>query len=231
MEELRSTEVLEREILEDARKKAFKTLKTADDTLASQKKEWERKISTDVNSIRNLYSERLKKNSIEIFARLPLDKRRLRLKTHEDFLTGALNDFLTGLGREKLLFILERELLGRLGAVADAGAAGDGDIHRAVVRYSGLSLSETRGMLKKAQIPGDLEFQEDLLGNESSASDPSTNDPSTGDLSARSEFPSIAIDTEAFRITASIKDTAAALLKDHREDLAVALLGTEVLND
>jgi hypothetical protein len=42
MEELQSTEALDREILEDARKKAFKILKGADETLASSKTAWEK---------------------------------------------------------------------------------------------------------------------------------------------------------------------------------------------
>jgi hypothetical protein len=41
VEELQSTEALDREILEDARKKAFKILKGADESAASSKKSWE----------------------------------------------------------------------------------------------------------------------------------------------------------------------------------------------
>jgi hypothetical protein len=44
MEELTSTEALDREILEDARKKAFKILKNADDSISSSKESWDKKI-------------------------------------------------------------------------------------------------------------------------------------------------------------------------------------------
>jgi hypothetical protein len=44
MEELQSTEALDREILEDARKKAFKILKTAGETEAASQTAWDRKL-------------------------------------------------------------------------------------------------------------------------------------------------------------------------------------------
>ena len=232
MEELRTTEVLEREILEDARKKAARLLRTTDDTIAQQKRDWEKKLADDLESIRKSYMTRMKKTVEDIFARQPLDKRRLRLKTHEDFLSGAIEDFLSGLDRTRLISVLERELLERLQAVAgDVGlkavtgssVANNGVANNApkvaIVRYSGLSLDETRAILKKSQAAFDWQFQEDL----------SSNDVSLNESSAC--FPGIVIDTDRFRLTASIKSAAAALLKDNREELAAALLGPEALHD
>ena len=239
MEELRTTEVLEAEILEDARKKAARILRTADDSLAAQKRSWEKKLADDLESIRKAYMDRMKKSIEDIFARFPLDKRRLRLKTHEEFLSGAINAFLSNLDHEKLLFILERELSQRLMAVAEnvnaprpsvnnASASRDGidntAASRAVVRYSGLSVPEARDLLGKTRLPFSWDFLEnfstnDLLLDETSA------DPIPGG------FPSIVIDTETFRLSASVESAAAALLKDNREELASALLGREVIND
>jgi vacuolar-type H+-ATPase subunit H len=225
MEELRTTEVLEREILEDARKKAARLLRTTDDTIAQQKRDWEKKLGDDLESIRKSYMTRMKKTVEDIFARQPLDKRRLRLKTHEGFLSGAIEDFLSGLDRTRLISLLERELLERLNAVAgDVGlkAATESSVTNnaskdAVVRYSGLSLDEVRSILKKSQAAFDWQFQEDLSSN---------------DLSSQNAiFPAIVIETDKFRLTASIEAEAAALLKDNREELAAALLGREVIND
>jgi len=119
MEELRTTEVLGNEILEDARKKAQKILKTAEDTLATQDRDWERKLKRSTDSIRKTYADKIKKTNDEIQARLPLDKRRLRSETTEGFLVKAIDAFLRTLSREKLLFILEKELKARLLACAD----------------------------------------------------------------------------------------------------------------
>ena len=223
MEELRTTEVLEREILEDARKKAARLLKTADDSLAQQKRDWDRKLDDDLESIRKTYMSRMKKTVEDIFARQPLDKRRLRLKTHEGFLSGAIEDFLSGLDRKRLLSLLERELLERLNAVANDTPKGTA----AVVRYSGLTIAEVHSVLSKSPAAFDWQFQEVLAPN-----DLSFNDKSLGDSSAQSaRFPLIVIETKIFRLTASVEAAAAALLKDNREELAAALLSPEALHD
>jgi vacuolar-type H+-ATPase subunit H len=222
MEELRTTEVLEREILEDARKKAARLLRTADDTLAQQKRDWEKKLADDLESIRKTYMIRMKKNIEDIFARQPLDFRRLRLKTNEGFLSAAIEDFLRGLDRKRLLSLLERELLLLLETVtfeaAPTAAARDASI-AAVVRYSGLTLDETRSILKKSRAAFDWQFQETVA--------PDDMPPQ----STLGRFPIIVIDTGAFRLTASVEAAAASLLKDNREELAAALIGQEVLHD
>ena len=220
MEELRTTETLDLEILEDARKKAHRILKTADDTLAAQKRDWEKKKADSMDSIRNVYSDREKKITLEVFARLPLDKRRLRSQTAERILVKAIDDFLRGLSREKLLSILGLELSEKLNA-CEASAAGQsaGGFAKggsAEVRYSGMSLSETRELLKKVmkdQYP-DSGFHDSKFIEETHAR----------------EFPFIEINTKALKLTASVEAAAAALLKDKRAELAAALLGEGVLN-
>jgi len=205
MEELRTTEVLGNEILEDARKKAQKILKTAEDTLAAQNRDWDRKIKHSTDSIRKTFAARTKKTNDEIQARLPLDKRRLRSETTQSFLVKALDDFLRTLSREKLLLVLERELRLRLEACAD-----DLVHHRSIVRYSGLSLDETKAVLEKMPYKGDWEFKPDSVAR---------------------EFPLIFIESKTLRMIASVKSAAKALLRDKRAELAAALLGEGVLND
>jgi vacuolar-type H+-ATPase subunit H len=214
MEELRTTEVLGNEILEDARKKAHKILKTSEDTLAAQNRDWERKIKRSVDSIRKTFAEKTKKTNEEILARLPLDKRRLRSETTEGFLVKALDDFLRTLSREKLLLVLERELKARLKLCAVDLAR-----HRAIVRYSGLSLDEAKAIIEK--VSGALE-ETDFLHSP---------DWEFRTDSVVREFPLIFVELKTLRIIASVKGTAKALLRDKRAELAAALLGGGVLND
>jgi len=214
MEELRTTEVLGNEILEDARKKALKILKTADDTLASQNRDWDRKIKRSVDSIRRTFAERTKKTNEEIQARLPLDKRRLRSETTEGFLVKAMDDFLRTLNREQLLFVLERQLLPRLKVCAEDIAR-----HRSIVRYSGLSLDEAKTVLEK--VSAALEATDFLV---------SPDWEYRADSVVR-EFPLIFIESRSFRMIASVKSASKNLLKDKRAELAAALLGEGVLND
>ena len=201
MEELKSTEVLDRELLEDARKKAYKILKTAEETLVAQTQDWERRTQDAVNSIRKVYEGQTKKASDEILARFPLDKRRLRSETAERLLKKAMDDFLRSLSREKLVSILERELAERLKVSCDEGEGG-------TILYSGMSPSEADALLKK--LPGAWKLKEDPFVH---------------------EFPSVVINTKSIRITASVDAAADALLKDKRAELAAALLGEGVLND
>ena len=234
MEELRTTEVLDREILEDARKKAAKILKNADDTLATQDRDWEKKIQDAVQSIGNVYAERTKRETDEILARLPLDKRRLRTERAESLLHNAINDFLRGLRRETLLSILERELLERFGDWAGR-EKGTPAMPAAQVSYSGLSLSETRDLLKRVinklggksanftpekTIVENWELKEGLSENKTS-----------GDKSGAQGFPSIVINTQSLKIIASVEEAAGNLLEEKRAELAAALLGEGVLND
>ena len=219
MEELRTTEVLDREILEDARKKAHRILKTADDTLEIQKRDWEKKISGAVNSIRNAYAERTKKIDDETFARLPLDKRRLRSETVEGFLVKAMEDFLRSLKRETLLSILKNELSQLIKTGVEKG-----EIHQALVRYSGMTLSEAGELLKEISFSEEWKLEED----HSEILEEISEDKK---LYAIHEFPSIVVDTETFRINVSVESSAGALMKEKRAELAAALLGEGVLND
>jgi len=214
MEELRTTEALGNEILEDARKKAQKILKTAEETVAVQNRDWERKMKRSTDSVQKTFAARAKKTNDEIQARLPLDKRRLRSKTTEGFLIKALDDFLRTLSRDKLLFILERELSSRLKVCAVDLAH-----HRSIVRYSGLSLDETKAVLEKITAAlGETHFLD------------SPEWEYRPDSVVR-EFPLIFIDLKTLRIMASVKSAAKALLRDKRGELAAALLGEGVLND
>jgi vacuolar-type H+-ATPase subunit H len=205
MEELRTTEVLGNEILEDARKKAHKILKTSDDTLAAQNRDWERKIKHSTDSIRKTFTARTKKTNEEIQARLPLDKRRLRSETTEGFLVKVIDEVLRTLSREKLLLVLEREFHARLKACAE-----DLVHHRSIVRYSGLSLDEAKELLEKMPHKGEWEFKADSVVR---------------------EYPLIIIESKILRMIASVKSASKILLKDRRAELAAALLGEGVLND
>ena len=220
MEELKSTEVLDKEILEDARLKAHKILLSADDALEAQVQDWDKRIETAINSIRQNYAERSEKIEEEIFARLPLDQRRLRSETAEKLILKAMEDFLHSLPREKLLSVLERELMGRLRSwtgnrvqttLENVAALRIGKILESVTaHYSNLSLAEAEAILKKVPESESWELKED------------------GDVHG---FPSITINTQSMKINASVRTAAAAILKARRAELASALLSDGVLND
>ena len=229
MEELRSSEALDREILEDARKKAFKILKTADDSLAVQTKDWDKKILDSVESLQKTYAERKKRSVEEILARLPLDKRRLRSEAIESFLVKAMDDFLKSLSREKLLSILGNELSRLLVVSLSEGAAGEWESsgEKPELLFSGMNKSEIRGVLEKA-FSAFCSITNDQGGNGINTN--FENWELKEDRRVQ-EFPSVVINTRFRKISASVESAVLTLMKDQRAELAAALLGEGVLGD
>jgi vacuolar-type H+-ATPase subunit E/Vma4 len=206
MEELQSTEVLDREILEDARRKAQRILKTADETAASGTKKWEKKTEDDLKGIRDKYAARFEASRNEIMARLPLDKRRTRLAKIETLLQDAASSYLTGLPRPRLLAMLEGDLKKRAGELDSSNLEGT-----AFVR--GLSGEETASLLKAAFPDGKWT----KAGGENLRIAPGI-------------FPALMVDTLAARITVSVDAVIETLLRDKRAELAAALLGEGALD-
>ncbi|GHU66262.1 hypothetical protein FACS189447_06770 [Spirochaetia bacterium] len=213
MEELRSTEVLDREILEDARKKAFKILKSADDTVQSQTKRWEKKTVKAVEGIRKTYAQRLETLREEILARLPLDKRRLRSETAERFLRDAMEAFLRGLPRSEVLAVLEKEFSERADACAELSNS------KTAIVYAGMSEDEVLGILKKSKLK-----EWDLKKDESPEAPKLPGGASLG-------LPALTLNVPAAKVSASVEDAARELLEDKRAELVKALLGEGALND
>ena len=208
MEELQTTEALDKEILEDARKKAFKILKSADDTIDASKASWNKKLERSQNKTRLRYSEKEEQLRGEIMTRLPMDKRRARSKTIDHFLNKAMEDFLASLDRQSTMRIMEKELEKRKAEIASKNS---GDFlkqsGKIPVRYRNLS-KEQCGALVGSSFPSvSFTYNEDPLHVIAGSS------------------PALVIDFPHLRITVSVDRAAEALLLDKRAELAAALLG------
>jgi len=209
MEELQSTEALDREILEDARKKAFKVLKSSDDSISGSKTAWEQKLKTGLEKARDTYAEKGTTTRREIMARLPMDKRRIRLETIDTFLHKAMEHFLSSLDRAALLRILKNELALKAGQPGSAGKSsqsaefsGEGEF-----RYRGLSQKECSDLASAAFSGVSFRYTEDPLPM------------------IAGSFPALLINFPHMRISVSADAAAENLLQDKRAELAAALLG------
>jgi aspartate 1-decarboxylase len=221
MEELRSTEALDREILEDARKKAQKLLKTADESVKSQAQQWEKKTQGAIAEIRKTYEQNTEKAKHEILARFPLDKLRLRSEIAENLLRDAMNGFLENLGRSSLLLILEQELEKRIAACGAAEfKTGSSEGSKIILAYQKMEKSEVRRMVGKIIEKPEVKVKCSL--NDFQIEE---------DTTSGAAFPAIVINTPAIRITASVESAAAEIMMNKRAELAVALLGEGALND
>ena len=198
MEELQSTDILDREILEDARKKAWRILKTADETVQAKASEWERKTAATVDELARNFAGQRKLAAGEIMARLPVDKRRVKVEKIENLLQSAVKDWYAALGRERILALLKSELAMRLASCDELAGC---DVHAVI---HNLERGEAEAILQ-AVLRGAA------FTIESAAS--------------AGIFPEIILETKKIRVTASIQKTVEFFLQEKRAELVEVLLG------
>ncbi len=227
MEELQSTEVLDKEILEDARKKAFQTLKKADNEVKDATLSWGQKTQSALADLRKKFAEKTKKDGGDIMGRLTQDKRRARAVKIESLLKQAVHDYLSSLDRERQLALLEKEGIKRIANVALEGEsvwAAD----EICISSRALSDAEMDAVLsvlfKESGSQSTVRLSDNVLKKIKKEK---------GDVMFLSggNFPALVINTAKVKITASIEDAAAFLLEDKRSELVSALLGQAALED
>jgi V/A-type H+/Na+-transporting ATPase subunit E len=196
MEELQSTEILDREILEDARKKVVRILKTCEDTVNAQNAEWEKKTLASINELDKKYKEQRETASAKIMARLPIDKHRVKIEKIENLLYSAVETWFKNLSRQKILDLLAEELSKRLALCEDFYKAAQVD-----ARINGINRNEAETVFKKLKL--NCVINEDTIVN---------------------RYPSIILDTGETRIIAGIENIVDFLLQEKRAELIDALI-------
>jgi V/A-type H+/Na+-transporting ATPase subunit E len=202
MEIVRSTEALEREVLEDARKRADKILKTVEQNLARSKEDREAETAKRISRMEALVQEELHKHRTELASRLPLEKRRLRLQRSSQVLDQAMQRFLGSLKREEILELLYIEAASR---ISELPSRGD-------LEFVSGGLSEVECAALAARL-----FPERPCATriESIVDSP----------------PHLIIYGQKVSVQVSLAELGERLLDEQRQELAAALLGQEVLND
>ena len=110
MEELRSTEILDKEIEADARKKAEKILARAEEESKSILADVSRRLEEAQSQKKAYYGEKLAQYEKAIAEALPLEKGRYLVSFYSDMVSKAFNDYLENLGSEKRLALIEKRL-------------------------------------------------------------------------------------------------------------------------
>ncbi|MCL1958072.1 MAG: ATPase [Spirochaetes bacterium] len=203
MEELNSTEILDREILEDARKKAARILKTADDTINAKTSEWEKKTQEAIVELEKKYNGQREEASVNIMARLPVDKLRNKAEKIENILQSSVKAWYEGLSRQRIIEILTDELVKRLTVCAEFA-----DSTKKRVFYNVLDRKEAEQLIKNASGLTSKNWTDYSI--EESFSD---------------GLPSITLETDDIRIIASLQKTVDLLLQEKRIELVEALVG------
>jgi hypothetical protein len=203
MEELQSTEMLDREILEDARKKAARTLKGAEDTIRAQNADWEKRTSESIGELEKKYAVLREEARENIMARLPIDKRRAKVEKIENLLNSAVESWYDSLSRERIIEMMTGELVKRLALCEEFSNSSK---KRAF--FSGLGKEEAKTVLKNAGV--DLNIEE---------------------IQAVHRFPSIILESERVKIIVSILKMVDFLLQEKRAELVEALVGRDFMEE
>jgi hypothetical protein len=204
MEELQSTDVLDREILEDARNKAKRVLAAAEEAIAGGAQSWEKRADKDCGELKMSLAARVEKARVELMARLPLDKRRSHSEKVEALLVSAMQEYLGSLSRERILALLEKSLRRCAPGLPETGALEAG--------CRSLSQEELARVVDRSFPGREWAFQ-----------------PALGTHQIPGSLPALIVDSPAARITASVDVLAASLMEDSRAELVSALLGPEAL--
>lgn len=204
MEELRSTEALDREILEDARKKADRALRDADKAARAAEAEWEAKLEADLAALEARHAERVAARKAETDARLPLDRRRLRAERADRLLRTAMERVLGSFPRGRLLDLLVRELKERAPELPEGALK---------VFPAGLDAEEAKSVLARAFSPAERPV--DLSRAQG----------------GQGALPALSVEGARTTVRVGAAASGEELLREKRAELAAALLGPEALDD
>jgi molybdopterin converting factor small subunit len=198
MEELQSTEILEREILEDARKKALRILKNADDTIRVKSSEWEKKTSLTIDELEKNYSKQKEAAAEKVMARLPVDKLRCKVEKIENLLLSAVETWYGGLSRQGILELLADDFSKKFALCEEILT----DAKKSVY-YSGIDHKEAETILKN--ISANFTINETQTAG---------------------HYPYITLEAENVRIISSIQRIINYYLQEKRAELIEALTGS-----
>jgi vacuolar-type H+-ATPase subunit E/Vma4 len=112
MEEIRTSEKLEQEIIEDAQKKAERILKGTEKTLSEIEQEWEKKEKEFIALSEQELAARKQKLEQELNSSLPLELKRLELEEKNRKVEKFLADFFENLSEEDFLKLLRQRIEG-----------------------------------------------------------------------------------------------------------------------
>jgi V/A-type H+-transporting ATPase subunit E len=108
MEELRSTEILDKEILEDARKKAQRVLAKSEKDAQKVLDGVSDRVETALAEKTSVYDKKYNRFREDLESALPLEQKRFLVSFEDTAVTNAISLYIESLTNEKQLFIIEK---------------------------------------------------------------------------------------------------------------------------
>ena len=212
MEELKTTESLDREIENDALRKAAQIQKKADESIEKTKKEWDARLKASLTKEEERFKAMLAARKMEVDARLALDKRRLEWERAENALNNAENEFFASLERSEIKKIIENAFESRILKAFD-GDFSTIDIKNTKIFCDFLSIEEARSIAEHSFVYFDISGLEII--------------DYSGGKKRRPDEAALILEAEELRVSASLKAEFENLLLEKRAELAASLLGRD----
>jgi V/A-type H+-transporting ATPase subunit E len=210
MEELRSTEILDREIEYDARKKAERLLVNADAECAKILAEVDTRIEKMRDEKKAVYSEQIEHFRRNADAALPLEQVRFLVSFEGNSVVAAINDYLKALSDDKRLSIIAKMISAHkaifAGKTIEISAVGiKADTAKKLVKDN-LDVS----ILSCKEVPTENTGDEELAGI------------------TMHEGVIVETDDGSIRMRATLDERVSEILDKHRSELAGALFGRRI---
>ncbi len=155
MEVLKTSEELERQILEDARKKAGRVIEAADKECAQIRAEWEAKLREETARLEAAHKAAVDALGRELDASIPLDRMRERLTFMEKTLVDSVREVFKSLTQKetRAFFVF---LIRRISGIFSG--------KHVLVRVEGMAEAEVRKLLTDTVPSISIESLEPLTG-------------------------------------------------------------------
>ena len=212
MEELRSTEVLDKEIRDDARKKAERILEQAEEKSRELLESVSSRVAESQKEAEKALSERLLSREKNTNASLPLEKQRYLVSYINDSILDAVNAYFERNGEECRLKVIESMLKDVLENLSKSGIS-----VKVKARVIDCDLSKTEALLKKILGTGLVSVEKGM--------------PLEGENMSGLKYHDGVILTsedESFTCRLTIDEKIRSVLDEYSESLAAALFGGRI---
>lgn len=207
MQELRSTDILDKEIQADARKKAERMLQKADHDCQTLLESVETDIQKAADEKRSFFEHKLESFETDRKAVVPLEKERFKVSFIQDAIIQNINKYLEGLSEEKRLELASRNF--------DFKKAE----HKVNAKVYGFSLDSAKSFLSKKLGDKLLSCAQTKFGAEVYEEDLGLAKPQ-----------GIILETEDknFRLRLTLNEVIEKLLDANRSELSDTLFGGQI---
>lgn len=211
MQELRSTELLDKEILNDARKKAEKIRKKTEEEIEQILSSVDDDIQKAQYEKEAFYAEKLLAYENNLKASIPLEKNRIKISYLYKSVINKITEYLSSLPEEKKLELV----LKQIPATCIEKTA---EIEKFTAYIYGFDFSSAKKMLEKMYKSSITEYKKVAFGEVASEENP---------LNSMTEMKGIILESinKNYRYRLTISEIIGKLLDEKREELVASLFG------